>query len=155
MPHLSQIPESQLPELGQPLAGGILAAVGYRQNGTKYALVTACKETGESKKRVSWNAAQEFCAALGDGWKPPSLENATILRANCMPGTYIDFPAQTLIDAFKEGGPEAFETDLPYWTRDQASADGAWVQGFYYGGQLFSDKGNQWRARAVREIDLI
>ncbi|MFA6019762.1 MAG: hypothetical protein WC722_05820 [Rhodospirillales bacterium] len=155
MPHPITLPESDLPELGQPLAGGILAAVGYRQNGTKYALVTACKETGESKKKINWNDAMEFCAALGEGWKLPSLENATLLRANCMPGTYVDFPAQTQIDIFKQGGPEAFETDDWYWTGDEASADFAWVQLFDLGGQGYGTKGNRWRVRAVREIDLI
>lgn len=151
----NQMRETDLPELGKPLAGGILAAIGYRADGTKHALVTACKSVGESKKKLTWDEALEFCAGLGEGWNLPSLENMTLLRANCMPGAYVDFPAQTQIEVFKQGGPEAFEVDEWYWTRDQASAGCAWVQLFGNGDQNFNLKYLKLRVRAVREIILI
>ena len=41
-----------------------------------------------------------------------------------------------------------------YWTCDQHSdyADVAWLQGFAFGAQQDSNKGNKWRARAVRRV---
>lgn len=62
-----------------------------------------------------------------------------------------DFPAQTILQAFQEGGEEAFEPEL-YWSSTQHAdySDCAWYQGFSYGGQLSSYKSSQLLVRAVR-----
>jgi hypothetical protein len=146
------ISTADLPDLGQPFQGGILAAVGYRLDGTKYAIATAKKD---DDAKMTWDEAMAFCASLGEGWSLPTLENGALLRANCMPATYVDFPAQTQIEAFKEGGPQAFETDEWYWLQEQASAHDAWCQNFYYGNQYYLNKYGRCRVRAVRQIDLI
>ncbi|MFA6204428.1 MAG: DUF1566 domain-containing protein [Gallionella sp.] len=62
-----------------------------------------------------------------------------------------DFPVQTLLDAFKKGGEEAFEEDW-YWTSTQHAANSsyAWCQNFYNGDQNVNNKSSECRARAVR-----
>ena len=63
-----------------------------------------------------------------------------------------DDPAQTVIEAFKAGGAEAFETDNGYWSSTQsAGGDGfAWYQDFDNGGQNDGRKVYELLARAVR-----
>jgi hypothetical protein len=65
-----------------------------------------------------------------------------------------DLPQQTSIEAFQDGGSEAFEAE-PYWTSTQHAANGgnAWAQYFSYGYQSYWLKCiNEFRARAVRKI---
>ncbi len=64
-----------------------------------------------------------------------------------------DSPAKTTVEAFKEGGAEAFE-DAWYWSSTQYSDYYAWFQDFYYGYQDFSSKSYEGRCRAVRLIQL-
>ena len=67
----------------------------------------------------------------------------------------LDFPTQTAMDAFKAGGPEAFEANW-YWTSTQHAADSynAWCQDFTDGSQSYIGKDAKLRARAVRSILL-
>lgn len=65
-------------------------------------------------------------------------------------------PALTAIEAFRDGGAQAFETE-GYWTSTQHAAysDYAWYQGFDDGSQ--SDNGTtstKLRARAVRSVTI-
>lgn len=62
-------------------------------------------------------------------------------------------PVQTLAEAFKDEGQEAFEASW-YWSSTQhASGSGyAWSQDFYYGDQNDSHEGDILRARTVRRI---
>jgi hypothetical protein len=66
-----------------------------------------------------------------------------------------DLPAQTSIEAFREGGAEAFECAW-YWTSTQHAAypDCAWGQDFGYGDQGYYRKTFEGRARAVRRFAL-
>jgi hypothetical protein len=60
---------------------------------------------------------------------------------------------QTSVQAFQEGGAEAFE-EAWYWSSSQYSAGGAWGQFFDDGFQTSLDKSYEARARAVRLIQL-
>lgn len=67
-----------------------------------------------------------------------------------------DHPAQTLAEAFQEGGEQAFKADW-YWTstRHIASSDLAWCQDFNGGYQGSNGNANgKLRARAVRRLVL-
>lgn len=58
-------------------------------------------------------------------------------------------PAQTSVEAFRKGGPEAFQ-DTWYWSSSQRSADFAFNMGFDDGYQLSSAKVTGLRVRPVR-----
>ena len=58
-------------------------------------------------------------------------------------------PAQTSIEAFQEGGPEAFQ-DRAYWSSSQRSANLAFTMGFGGGTQVYNVKRNELRLRPVR-----
>lgn len=62
---------------------------------------------------------------------------------------------QTSIKAFQTGGPEAFAEEW-YWTSTQYAPDPsyAWAQHFNYGNQLNFPKVTEFRARAVRSIQI-
>ncbi len=63
-----------------------------------------------------------------------------------------DSPAQTTVEAFKDGGAEAFE-DATHWSSTQFSDGDAYLQDFGYGYQ--DGNGKSWaggRARAVRRF---
>ena len=62
-----------------------------------------------------------------------------------------DFPAQTLVEAFREGGEQAFDAAW-YWTSTQHAASSyyAWSQDFTGGNQTYGTKGRELRACAFR-----
>lgn len=60
-------------------------------------------------------------------------------------------PARTTAPNFQNGEAEAFEESW-YWASTQYSADGAWLQDFVNGYQLYVRKDDQGRARAVRRF---
>lgn len=64
-------------------------------------------------------------------------------------------PAQTSVEAFREGGSEAFDT-VWYWSSTQyAGYDAyAWMQNFVDGGQSLVPKSYAYRARAVRRVAI-
>jgi Protein of unknown function (DUF1566) len=62
-------------------------------------------------------------------------------------------PAQTSATAFRSGGTEAFAADR-YWSSTEASATGAWVQGFNIGDQFNGFKTNSFYVRAVRRVPV-
>lgn len=66
-----------------------------------------------------------------------------------------DVPAQTAIEAFRESGAEAFETEW-YWSSTQYAGDEsfAWIQNFYDGLQGDDHKGYDYRVRAVRRVAI-
>ena len=94
--------------------------------------------------------------------KPGTAKNLCYARAginlSAQPPTYPytpDFPKQTKLKAFREGGPEAFELAW-YWSSTQHAAysDCAWMQTFGYGYQYGNHKSSGFRARAVRRIKI-
>lgn len=64
-------------------------------------------------------------------------------------------PAQTMAEAFRQGGEQAFEPEW-YWSSTQHAAysDDAWSQNFDYGFQNDGYKSYDGRARAVRRLPL-
>jgi hypothetical protein len=64
-----------------------------------------------------------------------------------------DSPAKTTVEAFQEGGPEAFE-EAWYWSSTQYSDNCAWSQYFDNGYQGNLYKSYEGRCRAVRLIQL-
>lgn len=62
-------------------------------------------------------------------------------------------PAQTAVEAFQDGQPEAFDARW-YWASTQFSPVNAWTQDFGVGSQNVSHKGVEFRARAVRKIRI-
>lgn len=60
-----------------------------------------------------------------------------------------DFPAQTSIEAFREGGPEAFKNAW-YWSSTQSSANYSIVQSFGDGTQSYTSKSPEFEIRPVR-----
>jgi len=77
---------------------------------------------------------------------------------SAVPATYAytkDSPAQTIAEAFQDGGAEAFE-EAWYWSSTQYAgySNGAWVQDFGDGYQHHDRKCNEFRARAVRRLKI-
>lgn len=64
-----------------------------------------------------------------------------------------DAPVQTSVEAFRAGGAEAFEPEW-YWSSTQYSSRSAWFQAFSNGSQVYGGKDTEFRARAVRLIQL-
>ncbi|MDA8258033.1 MAG: DUF1566 domain-containing protein [Betaproteobacteria bacterium] len=66
-----------------------------------------------------------------------------------------DSPVQTLAEAFREGGPEAFDLDA-YWSSTQhvSVSDSAWLQNFRNGNQDNWYTSNELPARVVRRLPL-
>ena len=62
-----------------------------------------------------------------------------------------ELPAQTTVDAFKAGGPEAFQPRW-YWSSSQRSAYDAFFMYFDDGLQYGGGKGGEFRVRPVRAI---
>jgi hypothetical protein len=62
-------------------------------------------------------------------------------------------PAKTTVEAFQEGGAEAFAEEW-HWSSTQYSDYDAWGQGFDDGSQSISTKSYEGRCRAVRLIQL-
>ena len=60
-------------------------------------------------------------------------------------------PAQTIAEAFREGGPEAFERAW-YWSSTEFNSAYAWLQTFGVGYQGGGGKDGVLRARAVRKV---
>lgn len=92
--------------------------------------------------------------------KPTDEENYCSFRdgdnASSVPAGYPyteESPAQTLVEAFRAGGDEAFEP-LWHWASTQYSPHDAWVQGFVGGLQDYYRKDYELRARAVRKIPV-
>ncbi|HRO61716.1 MAG TPA: DUF1566 domain-containing protein [Burkholderiaceae bacterium] len=64
-------------------------------------------------------------------------------------------PAQTSVEAFQQGGPEALRA-VAYWSSTQYAGgeSNAWCQGFDVGYQCDCRKVNELRARAVRRLPI-
>ena len=64
-------------------------------------------------------------------------------------------PAQTMAEAFRQGGEQAFEPEW-YWSSTQHAAYSynAWYQFFDNGNQYYLTKSYEGRARAVRRLPL-
>lgn len=124
-------------------------------------------------------AGSEFAKwALDNGMHIPSLDELEIIYRTCKPTTdenwlglrsginvsaipptypYTkELPAQTTLEQFKAGGPEAFDTHDWYWssTLHPDDEDFAYAQNFDDGYQRSWDVGMRCLGVAVRWIDL-
>ncbi|WP_454864542.1 DUF1566 domain-containing protein [Pseudomonas rhizophila] len=88
--------------------------------------------------------------------KPTTEENWQCGRSGDNPNSepvgllYTDeSPTQTSVEAFQEGGPEAFQ-DRAYWSSSQRSANFAFSMHFDDGDQRYSCKDGELRVRPVR-----
>lgn len=112
-----------------------------------------------------------------DDWYLPSLDELEICYRNLKPCTaenwcyarsginlsalvptypYTpDLPIQTLAERFQAGAGEAFEPRW-YWSSTQHASysESAWGQDFYDGYQDYDPKDNEFRARAVRRLEI-
>ncbi len=94
-------------------------------------------------------------------FKPTSNENYCSWRdgenANSVPAGWLyteEAPAKTTLEAFAEGGSEAFD-DYWYWSSTVLpSGKSAFFQNFNYGSQNYNDLSFEGRVRAVRLIHL-
>src|SRR3546814_224919 len=101
--------------------------------------------------------AAKYCLDLRigglDDWHLPALDQMSVQRANFTPEDD-HIPEQTTAEAFKLGGPEAFDIDDWYWTSTECTSGYAWVQGFDSGTQHYFGEDWSCRVRAVRKCPL-
>jgi hypothetical protein len=126
-------------------------------------------------------AKQAFAVRIGgfDDWYLPSLDEIELCYRHLKPGVdknwcfarcginlnslppgspYTpDSPVQTMADAFRAGGAEAFD-QVAYWSSTQhvsvSDSGCAWGQGFVDGNQLIWDTDGKLPARVVRRFPL-
>jgi len=117
-------------------------------------LVDGMANTVAMAKAGSQIAKKVLGLSIGDrkDWSIPALDQLTVLRSTLFPRAGIT-PAQTVAEAFQEGGEQAFEQEV-YWSSTQYSAAYAWLQGFRTGGQYGYGKDCKFRVRAVRTCPL-
>lgn len=91
---------------------------------------------------------RHFKPGTGDNWEygrsgdNPNSEPVGLLYSE-------QDPTQTIHEAFRDGGPEAFQ-QRAYWSSSQRSAHNAFVMDFVDGGQLSHVKSGELRVRPVR-----
>jgi len=92
--------------------------------------------------------AEENWCSYRDGENPSSVPPGALYTEAS--------PAQTGVEAFRDGGSEAF-SEAWYWSSTfiPASSGAAFDQGFGYGDHLFNHSDDRLRARALRTIKLI
>lgn len=95
------------------------------------------------------------------GLKPTTTKNYCSYRdeenpSSVPPGLLYtpDLPAQTLVEAFREGGTEAFDEDDVYWSSTIDPWGYAFCQYFNDGSQLHNFLDDSFLVRAVRQIRL-
>ena len=118
-----------IPKIGEhwPEHGGIYAGLARGEDGQPDGHLVLVLDVPAS--RLDWEAAQQWAQSIEA--RLPTRSESALLYAN----------VRDKIDAAGW-----------YWTGTQHSADYAWYQYFYHGGQSFSDKKFQARARAVRRF---
>jgi hypothetical protein len=131
------------------------------------AMAEAGSPLGIWARGLNINSKQDWCIPARDvvelGYrhlKPGTYANACSFRDGDNPSSipagypYTEqFPVQTVSEAFRKGGAEAFD-EAWYWSSTQYSASYAWIQDFDDGGQRGGSKKFEARARACRLIQL-
>ena len=162
-----------------PAAGGELAASAWGEYGQDIPAArsffdgrTNTEAMTEAGCALAKQAAQLDINGFAD-WYLPSRDELELLYRNLKPTTDTNWrargdnpssvpvgyayssaaPAQTTAEAFRAGGAEAL-SDGWYWSSTQGSANCAWYRDFSDGGQSYSGKGSEGRARAVRRFKL-
>lgn len=96
-------------------------------------------------RRFKPTTRKNYCSYL-DGYNPDSVPAGELYTP--------ENPLQTTIEAFREGGAEAFEAGW-YLSSTQYSANYAFIQGFHDGHQHYYRKDRSYRVRPVRMIQII
>lgn len=158
------------PLIGQPWPeqGGILAAImaGATIDGIQrpdVAIIVPADPAGHFED-VQWGAyGTEIAGATSptDGAANtadmvtsglPLAQQITALRIDGHADWFL--PARRQLQALAANVPQLFNQDDWYWSSSQNSRDGAWVQDFEDGDSCWDGKGNEFRAVAVRQIQL-
>jgi hypothetical protein len=153
--------------------GGYKDVPGARSYNDGLANTNAMAEAGS--KLAKW--ARDLLIGGHDDWYLPSQEELEIIYRNLKPTNQENycrsrnginlsaieptrpytptFPAQTLAEAFQEGGEQALEAHW-HWTSTQyiSNTEAAWCQNFNDGYQDYGYTDLQLRARAVRRIEV-
>ena len=129
-------------EAGSPLAQW---AIGLEINGHRDWVIPARDVLEPAYRHLKPTTYETFCS-YRDGDNPSSLP----VGRHYTEDTPI---VQTTVGAFKHGEPEAFDPAV-YWTSTQYSSRYAFVQVFGHGYQGHDDEGYEFRARAVRMVQL-
>lgn len=162
------IEPKQPPRIGEywPGQGGVYAGLMRGADGQpNYHLVVAAGDDGfteeitwggdgqdESGAKSEWDGQANTLALARSGHEHHAAEWAV--------GLEIDGHADWYLPARREAAlcyatvPELFDKAW-HWTSTQSSPNGAWNQNFYVGGQNFTRKSNELRARAVRRTSVI
>ena len=131
------------------------------------AMAEAGSPLGQWALSLNINGIDDWCVPARDvlelGYrylKPSAEENSALFRDGDNPSSipagypYTEkFPAQTTAEAFRTGGPEAFD-EVWHWSSTQYSSNYAWIQGFRDGNTGGNFKKYEARARACRMIQL-
>ncbi len=129
-------------EAGSELAQKILQMTHNDCNDWAY----PARDQQELQYRHFKPTAQKNYASFRDGDNPSSV-----------PAGYPytdDYPEQTTVEAFREGGPEAFSSRW-YGASTQYSPSNAWCLLFDNGSTYYYDKGDEFAVRPVRSIKVI
>jgi hypothetical protein len=143
-----------------PAQGGTLGAIIARPDGTTYGLIVA---DARHEVRGQWGEyPQDVPGAKGHSGASNTAAmlaaGSTIAQAVC--ALHIDghadwyIPSRLEMLALYEASPALFDKDGWYWSSSQYSRYTAWCQVFEYGNSTAYDKGNEFRARPVRSIQL-
>jgi len=133
------------------------------------AMAAAGSEIAIRYRALRIGGADDWCIPALDvqqlqyrAFKPTADENAcwSGCNINSIPPSQrylLNSPGETTLEAFKEGGPEAFETDDWYWSSTQYAGlpHYAWGAFFVDGGQSSGRKGYSAHARPVRSLLVI
>lgn len=108
--------------------------------------------------------AQDELEVIYRNCKPTADENSQYMRSginlHAWPAPTLPYshqgPSKTPIELFRDGGPEAFNTEDPYWTSTQHAGDRhyAWSQWFSHGSQSTWYEGLKFRACLVRRFKI-
>lgn len=132
--------------------------------------------TNSANMNNASHPAAQFCEGLTIGgysdWYMPAKNELEVCYYNLKPTTTnnntssgtntnavpsrgsnytVSVPAQTSATDFQTGNSEAFAAG-GYWSSTENSATNAWTQSFYNGYQVFTNKSNYGRVRAVRRV---
>lgn len=131
------------------------------------AMAEAGSPLAQQALKLSINELSDWCVPARDvlelGYrylKPTDDENVCSFRDGDNPSSipagypYTESsPVQTDVEAFRAGGPEAFDP-VWHWSSTQSSAFNAWIQTFAYGITYYDDKKCEASARVCRMIQL-
>ncbi|MDU9415541.1 hypothetical protein [Pseudomonas sp. zfem005] len=157
---ITEIKAADLPAIGQALADGIFANR-YWLNGLEYALVDLGKDREFSGEWGEYGQDVEGAQSYRDGAANTiamAEAGSPIAKLALEIGEGIFIPSAlelaALYAAKQAGEIEGFQ-DRWYWSSSQSSSLTAFLTGFAVGFTGCTDKGDEFRVRAVRKILIL